>query len=297
MRFADASGGGAGSAGAGPSRRDEGSGSQSKHQQLASVVFQLTTHVNSFQRLVDTLGTAKDTYALRERLSASREAVQTLAREASTGLKELHAEALEDPQAGGASAYHAKLVKDFHLVLKEFQRAQRTCLDREAMYSPHDEPSPKKNMFGIPSGNAPASKGRFSEEDSLEGEPLLERGGGGGGGGFGGQSRMETLELQGEVEWNNAVIQDRQQGIEEIHEQIVEVNEIFQDLAVLVNDQGAMLDDIESNMVRTSTKTRDAIKELKQADKSQRSSRNRMCCLMFFFLTVLAILIVVLIKT
>jgi hypothetical protein len=187
------------------------------------------------------------------------------------------------------------------------------------------------------------------------------------GGGGGGGAR------QGEVEYNDAVIQDRQQGIEEIHEQILEVNEIFQDLAVLVNDQvrrqgtqpvkpkplqiepprlliasvlavsnplhglpvclpptrkscattsgqqpkrktctpkstikrtepvdghqGAMLDDIESNMVRTSAKTRDAIKELKQADKSQRSSRNRMCCLMFFFLTVLAILIVVLIKT
>lgn len=39
--------------------------------------------------------------------------------------------------------------------------------------------------------------------------------------------------------------------------------------------QGAMLDDIEANMVRTSAKTKDATRELRQADKSQRSSRNK----------------------
>jgi syntaxin 7 len=42
-----------------------------------------------------------------------------------------------------------------------------------------------------------------------------------------GGSRVEMLQLQGEVEYNDAVIMDRQQGIEEIHEQILEVNEIF----------------------------------------------------------------------
>jgi hypothetical protein len=36
-----------------------------------------------------------------------------------------------------AGAVHAKLVKDFQVLLKEFQAAQQTCLDREAMYTPH----------------------------------------------------------------------------------------------------------------------------------------------------------------
>lgn len=43
----------------------------------------------------------------------------------------------------------------------------------------------------------------------------------------GSHSRVEMLQLQGEVEYNDAIIQDRQQGIEEIHDQILEVNEIF----------------------------------------------------------------------
>jgi hypothetical protein len=36
-----------------------------------------------------------------------------------------------------AAAVHAKLVKDFQVLLKEFQAAQQICLDREAMYTPH----------------------------------------------------------------------------------------------------------------------------------------------------------------
>ncbi|THF98814.1 hypothetical protein TEA_001746 [Camellia sinensis var. sinensis] len=40
----------------------------------------------------------------------------------------------------------------------------------------------------------------------------------------------------------------REQGIEEIQQQIGEVNEIFKDLAVLVHEQGVMIDDISSNI-------------------------------------------------
>ena len=42
-----------------------------------------------------------------------------------------------------------------------------------------------------------------------------------------------------------------------------------------MSDQGGMLDDIESNMVKVSTKVADGTEELRRADKTQRSSRNR----------------------
>ena len=47
--------------------------------------------------------------------------------------------------------------------------------------------------------------------------------------------------LDNEIAFNEAVIEEREQGILEIHTQIGEVNEIFKDLAVLVNDQGVMI--------------------------------------------------------
>jgi syntaxin 7 len=55
------------------------------------------------------------------------------------------------------------------------------------------------------------------------------------------QRRQDYLQLDNEVVFNEAVIEEREQGIREIQQQIGEVNEIFKDLAVLVNEQGVMI--------------------------------------------------------
>lgn len=47
--------------------------------------------------------------------------------------------------------------------------------------------------------------------------------------------------LDNEIAFNEAIIDERDQGIQEIQQQIGEVNEIFKDLAVLVHEQGAMI--------------------------------------------------------
>lgn len=47
--------------------------------------------------------------------------------------------------------------------------------------------------------------------------------------------------LDNEIVFNEAIIEEREQGIQEIQHQIGEVNEIFKDLAVLVHEQGVMI--------------------------------------------------------
>lgn len=49
------------------------------------------------------------------------------------------------------------------------------------------------------------------------------------------------LLLDNEIAFNEAIIEERDQGIQEIQNQIGEVNEIFKDLAVLVHEQGAVI--------------------------------------------------------
>ena len=53
--------------------------------------------------------------------------------------------------------------------------------------------------------------------------------------------RQEVLLLDNEISFNEAIIDERDQGIQEIQNQIGEVNEIFKDLAVLVHEQGVMI--------------------------------------------------------
>lgn len=47
--------------------------------------------------------------------------------------------------------------------------------------------------------------------------------------------------LDNEIAFNEAIIEERELGIQEIQQQIGEVNEVFKDLAVLVHEQGTII--------------------------------------------------------
>lgn len=67
-----------------------------------------------------------------------------------------------------------------------------------------------------------------------------------------------------------------------------------QDLAVLVNDQGGQLNDIEANITRTADRTQDAQRELGVAERSQRAARNRMCWILLVVALIMGVLVLVL---
>lgn len=49
------------------------------------------------------------------------------------------------------------------------------------------------------------------------------------------------MNMENEIALNEAIIDEREQGIKEIQKEIGEVNEIFRDLAQLVTEQGALI--------------------------------------------------------
>ncbi|WMV40523.1 hypothetical protein MTR67_033908 [Solanum verrucosum] len=69
-----------------------------------------------------------------------------------------------------------------------------------------------------------------------------------------------------------AIIEERDLGIQEVQQQIGEVNEIFKDLAVLVHEQGTMIDDIGSNIENSHAATAQGRSQLAKAAKTQRSN-------------------------
>lgn len=57
--------------------------------------------------------------------------------------------------------------------------------------------------------------------------------------------RQEVVLLDNEIGFNEAIIEEREQGIRDIEEQIGEASEIFKDLAVLVHEQGVVIGKIQ----------------------------------------------------
>jgi syntaxin 7 len=93
---------------------------------------------------------------------------------------------------------------------------------------------------------------------------------------------------------NEIVIEERSVAIQEISGQIGEVHQIFQDLAVLVHDQGEAVDDIESNIVRAAQKTQDAHVQVRRAERSQRKAARNKCFLMMLGAGAVTVLFIIL---
>lgn len=127
----------------------------------------MSTQVAGFRALVDALGTAKDTRELRTKIATERENISKQARDANAKLKTLGREMDSVAPAATVKAVHSRLISDLQGVLKEFQRAQRLCAEKEMQFVPRD--TPKK-----PSKSAAQKGGVEALGDEEEKASLLE---------------------------------------------------------------------------------------------------------------------------
>ncbi|TYH55352.1 hypothetical protein ES332_D09G230800v1 [Gossypium tomentosum] len=198
-------------------------GKQDATQAVASGIFQINTAVSTFHRLVNTLGTPKDSPDLREKLHKTRLHIGQLVKDTSTKLKQASETDHRDEVSASKKIIDAKLAKDFQAVLKEFQKAQRLAAERETAYTPF-----------VPQAVLPSSNGTseidLGSDKGAEQKALLVE-----------SRRQEVVLLDNEIAFNEAIIEERELGIQEIQQKIGEVNEIFKDLAVLVHEQGALI--------------------------------------------------------
>jgi syntaxin 16 len=92
----------------------------------------------------------------------------------------------------------------------------------------------------------------------------------------------------------SSAVQSRDQEIVKIAQSIEELGNIFKELAVLVIDQGTILDRIDYNMEAVVEHTKTGIKQLERAERTQKNARPLRCilCLSFTVFILLTILII-----
>lgn len=238
---------------------------------IAAGIFQINTSVAAFKRYEDRLGTPKDTVDLRDKLHKTRQHIGQLAKDISAKLKAA-SEADQVTQVGTSRKVgDAKLAKDFHAVLEEFQKAQRRAAEKEMIHAV------------ISPSSQDVSRADKVEDDQQESQALLAQ-----------QRRQELVQLESETVFNEAIIEERDQGIRDIQQQIGEVNEIFKDMAVLVHEQGVMIDDIDSHVESSYAATAQGKDQLAKAAKNDKSKTSLMCWLLVIFAVVILIIIIVL---
>jgi len=82
-------------------------------------------------------------------------------------------------------------------------------------------------------------------------------------------------------------IENRHRDILRLEQSIKELHQLFVDMAILVEAQGEMIDQIEYNVSQSVAYTQDAVKNLRSANKLQKKSRKKMCCIVCVLIIVL----------
>lgn len=89
--------------------------------------------------------------------------------------------------------------------------------------------------------------------------------------------RQEQFKSQ--LEFNESIIQERNEEIEEIYKEVLEINEIFKDLNKLVHEQSEPINELEKNIDSTVEKTQNGVEQLKKAEiyhNALMSKRNKL---------------------
>ncbi|KAL5200540.1 hypothetical protein ABZP36_021743 [Zizania latifolia] len=231
----------------------------SPSQEAARGVFQINTKVEALRWMADALGTPKDTPSLRGRLRGTRAGITRLARSTYQALRQV----TDAARAGGVSssaasesrAYCSKLAMDFEAAMNEYKKVERRIAAAErqetaatAGRSPFSPPPP--SSFSLP---PPTFNRSSTSSDRNHGDPR-----------FPNQKETQLVVLENEIEYNEALIAEKEEGIRQVQQEIADVHEIFRDLAI-IRELLECIDVVTSNIDRTAAATNQAEEQLSKA--------------------------------
>lgn len=105
------------------------------------------------------------------------------------------------------------------------------------------------------------------------------------------QQQVSRLAAQDEVEFQEALIIEREEEIRNIEQGVGDLNVLFQQVAQIVSEQGEQLTTIADNVENVRADTRGADYELRAAARYQRNARSKACCLLLILTVILTIVL------
>lgn len=106
-------------------------------------------------------------------------------------------------------------------------------------------------------------------------------------------SQQQLLLLE---EDNTRMAARREHEVRQIVKSIVDLNDIFKDLAQMVADQGTVLDRIDYNIEQCQIQVHQGYQQLQKADSYQKKNRKMVCILILASVTVILVILLITVK-
>ncbi|KAK4148778.1 syntaxin pep12 [Chaetomidium leptoderma] len=236
-------------------------------QDLMNQLFKLNGNNQRLSGEVGHLGTRRDTPRVRERVHELIEESRRTFKDVGEGVKKIQTWEEVTPTQ---KYMQQKLSREFQSSLSEFQNLQRQALEKQkASVSAARAAVDHEGEPGTAAGGPPSPQ-------------LLQQ-----------QQQQELTRLapQDEVDFQEALIIEREEEIRNIEQGVGDLNVLFQQVAQIVTEQGEVLDTIERNVEVVRDDTRGADRELRSAARYQKNARSKACCLLVILSVILTIIL------
>ncbi|KAI8979654.1 t-SNARE [Mycotypha africana] len=251
-------------------------------QRVSQQVFHISGNITSIERLVGFLGTPKDSSDIRNKLHDVTESTRELIKDTTSDIKLFSQYYTTDSKKNRQRKLEQqKLSKDFQKVLADFQRVQRESVSKQREYVDKKKATTAALQSQI--DDEEGSDGIMSQEQ----QQLLQQNDA--------QRRIQIEALDNEIEYNETLISEREGEIQNIEQGITELNEIFRDLGMLVNEQESGIQSIYGNVLNIAQNTKQASEELTVANRHQKKARKNMCCFMLIITIVACVLALIIV--
>lgn len=102
---------------------------------------------------------------------------------------------------------------------------------------------------------------------------------------------LTRLAPQDEVDFQEALIIEREEEIRNIEQGVGDLNVLFHQVAQIVSEQGEQLETIADNVDDVRDNTRGAERELRAAARHQKNARSKACCLLLILAVIFTIVL------
>uniref|UniRef100_A0ABI7XL53 Syntaxin-7 n=1 Tax=Felis catus TaxID=9685 RepID=A0ABI7XL53_FELCA len=199
------------------------------------------------QRTLNQLGTPQDSPELRQQLQQKQQYTNQLAKETDKYIKEFGSLPTTPSEQRQRKIQKDRLVAQFTTSLTNFQKVQREAAEKEKEFVARVRASSRVS-------------GGFPEDTSKERNLVSWE-----------SQAQPQVQVQDEeiTEDDLRLIHERESSIRQLEADIMDINEIFKDLGMMIHEQGDVIDSIEANVENAEVHVQQANQQLSRAAEYQ----------------------------
>eukprot|EP00730_Choanoeca_flexa_P005291 TRINITY_DN11920_c0_g1_i1.p1 TRINITY_DN11920_c0_g1~~TRINITY_DN11920_c0_g1_i1.p1 ORF type:complete len:265 (+),score=103.00 TRINITY_DN11920_c0_g1_i1:237-1031(+) len=240
-------------------------------QQVDNTIYDIRRQVKNLDKIVGVIGTRRESPNTLSQMKTLIDDIKEQIRETTMNIKQLgqmDGGSMQEKKTRGME--QKKLRRDLEAVAQQFKTTYKQAIAKEQSTAQRER--------------AESMAGGYDDYNTREDQSLLD------------DDRRQQQMMAAEVDIRTAQIHEREQGVRELESQMTEVNDIFKDLATIVQEQGDQLDSIESSLTTTYDRVDGGVEQLTRASHYQKKARNKAMCLLVIVVVVAAILAIVIVE-